>query len=80
MKFSKETNKAHRISWFVYAGFGADKVKIPHTAMMAGQWGYDVVCSCGEFETKVGGGTKGHLLDLVWHHKFSEGTFEDEEV
>ena len=59
-------NTSHRISWFVYAG----GERIPRTAKMRGQWGYDVECSCGEFKTRTGGATKSYIENEIWLHKF----------
>lgn len=65
----------HRMRWFVWAG----GEKIPHTARMRGQWGYDVECSCGEFTTRTGGATLGYIRNEVWHHKWSTRTPHEEE-
>jgi hypothetical protein len=58
------TTSEHRIRWYVYAG----GERIPHTASMRGQWGYDVVCSCG-WETRTGGAVRRYVADQVWLHK-----------
>jgi hypothetical protein len=55
----------HRIRWFVWAG----GQKMPHTAMMAGFWGYDAECSCG-WKTRTGGAVRRHVEELVEDHKF----------
>jgi len=54
----------HKIRWFVYAG----GERIPRTATMRGQWGYDATCSCG-WDTKTGGATLGYVKGEVWWHK-----------
>lgn len=66
-----ETMRGHRARWFVYVGEGATRAKIPHTATMRGQWGYDVTCSCGEFETRTGGATRKYIEDELWMHRYS---------
>lgn len=63
-----KTIPGHKISWFVYAGTGVDRVRIPRQASMRGQWGYDVTCSCG-WESKTGGGVKRWVTELVEDHK-----------
>ena len=65
-EFSPEVMKAHRATWFVYAG----SERIPHTATMRGQWGYDVECSCG-WSTTTGGAIKRYVADELWAHRFS---------
>jgi len=62
-----EIMKAHRARWFVWAG----GEKIPHAATMRGLWGYDVTCSCGEWESKTGGATRGSVADALWDHRYS---------
>lgn len=57
----------HRMRWFVYV----DGERIPHTATMRGQWGYDVECSCGEFVTRTGGAVRSYIEQEVWHHKWA---------
>lgn len=68
-----ETMKAHRMSWFVYA----DGQRMPRQSSMRGQWGYDVVCSCGNFETHTGGATKTYIDDEIFAHRFSEQCDEE---
>jgi hypothetical protein len=55
----------HRMRWFAYAG----SERIPRTSAMRGSWGYDVECSCGEFATLTGGGTRRYVLELADEHK-----------
>lgn len=62
-----EIMREHRAIWYVWAG----DEKIRHTARMRGSWGYDVVCSCGQFESKVGGGVKSYVEELLFDHRFS---------
>ncbi|MCW2929949.1 MAG: hypothetical protein JWM19_911 [Actinomycetia bacterium] len=61
-----ETRRAHRASWFVWAG----GQKLPHTSTMRGWWGYDVKCSCGGWESRTGGATRGSVEDELWDHRF----------
>lgn len=59
----------HRISWFVYVGFGADRERIPHTATMRGRWDYDAVCTCG-WDTRTGGAVRSFIKREVAMHKW----------
>lgn len=61
------TATQHKVRWFVYAG----GEKIPHTATMRGQWGYDVECSCG-WATKTGGAVRSYIKTEIWLHKLME--------
>lgn len=63
---SAETMKAHRATWYVWAG----GVKMPRQATMRGTWGYDVTCSCGEFETRTGGVTRRYVEGELWVHRY----------
>lgn len=63
---SAETMKAHRATWYVWAG----GVKMRRQATMRGSRGYDVTCSCGEFETRTGGGTYNHVANELWFHRY----------
>jgi hypothetical protein len=63
------TTTKHRMTWYVYAG----RERIRHQASMRGTWGYDVTCSCGEFETHTGGATLGYIRGEVWLHKVLAG-------
>jgi hypothetical protein len=65
VKLTPEQHKAHRISWFVYAG----GEMIPRESTMRGQWGYDAKCSCG-WESRTGGGTRSYVEDMIANHKF----------
>jgi hypothetical protein len=74
---SAETMKAHRAVWYVWAGDGSPgypRQKIRRQATMRGFWGYDATCSCGEFETRTGGGTRQCIEDELWSHRFSAQT------
>lgn len=62
---SAETMKAHRATWYVYAG----GEKIRKTAQMRGAWGHDVACSCG-WESKTGGATKAAVDEELFDHRF----------
>jgi N6-adenosine-specific RNA methylase IME4 len=62
------TEVQHRIKWFVWSG----GEKMPKTAAMRGTWGYDAECSCG-WKTSTGGGTRRHIENEIWFHKFQEG-------
>jgi hypothetical protein len=59
-----ETLKAHRATWFVWAG----GVKMRRTAKMMGSWGYDVTCSCG-WESRTGGATRTCVEDALFDHR-----------
>jgi hypothetical protein len=67
--FQPATLRAHRARWFVYAGHGAGRVRLPHTAAMRGLWGYDVDCSCG-WQSRTGGATRRSVADELWSHRF----------
>jgi len=68
------TKTTHRARWFVYA----DGVMIPRQSTMRGQWGYDVMCSCG-WRTYTGGAVKSYVDQELWHHKWSEGALSGSE-
>jgi hypothetical protein len=72
---SNETKRAHRATWFVYAGgYGTPTEKIRHTSQMRGSWaGYDVACSCG-WESKTGGATKASVEDELFDHRHDAQT------
>lgn len=63
---TKETLKAHRATWYVWA----EGVKMRRQAIMRGTWGYDVTCSCGEFETRTGGAVRSYVEEELWHHRY----------
>ena len=65
MTVTPETVRAHRMTWYVYAG----SQRIRHQATMRGSWGYDAVCSCGNFDSRTGGAVKRYVDDLVWQHR-----------
>lgn len=67
---SRETLRAHRARWFVYAGgWGTPTEKILHTSTMRGTWaGYDVTCSCG-WESRTGGATRSSVEDDLFMHR-----------
>lgn len=65
LSFSPEIMKAHRAQWLVWAGTEL----VPHTASMRGTWGYEARCSCGEFETHFGGGTRTAVQREVDNHR-----------
>ena len=68
MKLVATTEKV-QIKWFVYAG----NDKIPHTSAHAGDWGYDVECSCG-WKTRTGGATRTYVTEeVIWHKRFDHG-------
>jgi hypothetical protein len=71
--FTPEIMKAHRGTWYVYAG----TEKIRYQATMRGQWGYDVECSCGRFSTNTGGAVRRYVEDELWDHRFSMQTEAD---
>jgi hypothetical protein len=73
---SPETLKAHRATWWVWA----DGVKIRRQAIMCGTWGYDVTCSCGDFETKTGGATRGYIESELWFHRHQAQSDADQEA
>jgi hypothetical protein len=63
-----ETMKTHRGIWYVYV----DGEKIRHSAGMRGSWpGHDVACSCRQFETRTGGGTKSYVSEQLWLHRWN---------
>jgi hypothetical protein len=64
------TDQKVQIKWFVWS-MGE---KMPRTASMRGEWGYDAVCSCG-WETKTGGATYRCVLDEVISHKFADHNY-----
>jgi len=57
--------KAHRITWWVYA---APRERIRRTAIMRGTWDYDVTCTCG-WDSRTGGALERHVRDLVEDHR-----------
>jgi hypothetical protein len=61
------------VRWFVWADGATRPVRIPHTSMMRGQWGWDATCSCG-WESRTGGATRGSVEKAVWGHKFDVAT------
>jgi hypothetical protein len=63
---SPEVMKAHRAAWYVWAG----GVKMRRKATMRGSRGYDVTCSCGDFETKTGGATRQYVENELWFHRY----------
>jgi hypothetical protein len=69
MTSTQATATVHKIRWFVWAGSGVDRVKIPRQATMRGQWGYDVECSCG-WATHTGGATWTYVASEVSLHKW----------
>jgi hypothetical protein len=62
-----EIMRAHRATWYVWAG----SEKIRRTAQMRGAWGFDATCSCGQYETRTGGGTRTYVEELMWDHRFA---------
>jgi hypothetical protein len=66
---SPDTMRAHRATWWVYAG----REKIRYQKSMRGTWGYDVTCTCG-WSSHTGGATRGsvqrelddHRLEAQW--------------
>jgi hypothetical protein len=71
MAFSKDTIRAHRARWFVWAWDGqGHSEKLPHTSTMRGLWGWDVECSCG-WKTSTGGATRRSVEQDLWFHRWS---------
>jgi hypothetical protein len=68
---SPETMKAHRAAWYVWVtdSLGGRK-KICRRATMRGFLGYDVTCSCGQFESRTGGGTRSYVEAELWLHRW----------
>jgi hypothetical protein len=69
-----EILKAHRASWSVWVGDGSaayPRERIPYQSTMRGTWGYDVECSCGEFDSKTGGATRNSVEDMLWDHRYA---------
>lgn len=63
----------HKIRWYARIPVGSLEAPdgwLPRTAQMRGSWGWDVRCSCG-LETRTGGGTRRHIQELIWLHKFA---------
>jgi hypothetical protein len=65
--------KAHRGRWFVWVGDGSaayPREKIPHASTMSGSWpGWDVACSCGQWESKTGGATRASVQRDLDDHR-----------
>lgn len=62
---------AHRVRWFARIPVGSPEAPdgwLPRTAVMAGAWGWDVRCSCGQ-ETRMGGGTERCIRRMIWEHR-----------
>lgn len=59
----------HRMTWYVYAG--AERIR--RTATMRGTWGYDVECSCGQWQTNTGGATERYIRGEIYLHKVLDG-------
>jgi hypothetical protein len=72
-----ETMREHRARWFVYIG---NRERIPVQSSMRGRWpgGFDVVCSCGEWESRTGGATRRSVADELWSHRFSAQCTKEE--
>ena len=62
-----ETKAAHKAKWFAYAG----GERIPAQSTMRGTWGWDVVCSCGQFDSKTGGGVRSYVEEKLFDHRYS---------
>jgi len=63
---------AHKIQWWAYAWNHDGEVhKIRRSHTMRGEWGYDVVCSCG-WETRTGGAIRSYIEREVRIHKIIE--------
>jgi hypothetical protein len=58
----------HRATWYTWAGGQKQR----RTGRERGPgWGYDVTCSCGRFETRTGGATRGSVELDLWDHRWS---------
>lgn len=79
---TEETKREHRARWHVYTG-GIDpetgrRERIRWQKTMRGFWpGYDVVCSCGEWESKTGGATRTSVEDALWDHRYEKQCEKD---
>jgi hypothetical protein len=62
-----ETKRTHRGTWWVWAG----GEKLRHTATMRGTWGWDVTCSCGNYESRTGGATRHSVEESFFDHRYS---------
>jgi hypothetical protein len=58
----------HRISWFGVVPGSGERVR-RNRHMAGGDWGWDVVCSCG-WETRTGGATQQSVRDAIYWHRF----------
>ena len=70
-----EIKAAHKATWFVYAG----GEKIRYQSTMRGTWGYDVECSCGEYKSNTGGGTRRSVEEDLWDHRWAAQCEQDRE-
>jgi hypothetical protein len=68
-KLTPEQRQAHKITWWVYVGSGADRERIPRTSTMRGPWAYDATCSCG-WGSRTGGGLRRYVEQCIDDHKF----------
>jgi hypothetical protein len=59
------TPSGHRVRWFVVV----DGEEHARQASMRGQWGYDVVCSCG-WRTHTGGAVRSCIERQIYLHKW----------
>ena len=72
------TKQAHRAQWSVYTG-DRDAQGLPErirwSSKMRGAWpGFDVACSCGTWESRTGGATRGSVEEELFDHRFGAQT------
>lgn len=69
-----EIMTAHTATWYTWSG----GVKARRTGRERGTgWGYDVTCSCGKFETRTGGATRGSIQRELEDHRWDAQTDAD---
>jgi len=68
-----DTKREHRARWFEYTGRIVDgkPERIPCKSSIIGTsiYGYDAVCACGGWESRIGGGLRHAVADAVAQHK-----------
>lgn len=71
---SKDTVKAHRMTWWVLVD-PVERTWMRRTSSMRGWWpGYDVECTCG-WKSATGGAVKSYIDKIVWDHRFDAEHF-----
>jgi hypothetical protein len=72
-----ETMKAHRAAWHVYSGPCGELERVQSGRTYTGM-GYDVMCSCGAWESRTGGALRHSVEDALWEHRSAEQAAADE--